>query len=87
MTSFEIDFRMFERQPHSDQLSITFTLSMEYIFETLETADVDMNPPHSIIEPIVNRNFENTFHHHNLPNQHKHTSKTSSQQYHNSNTI
>ena len=28
MTSFEIDFRSFERQPQSDQLSILFTPSM-----------------------------------------------------------
>ena len=35
MTSFEIEFRRFERKPQSNQLSIIFTPSMEVIFETL----------------------------------------------------
>ena len=63
MNLFELGFRRFELQPQSNQLSIIFNPSMELIFETLETADVDMNPSHSMIESIVNRNFGNTFHH------------------------
>ena len=55
MTSFELDFRRFERQPQSEKLSIIFTPSMEIIFETIETVYIEMNLPHSIFEPIVNR--------------------------------
>ena len=86
MAYFELDFRGFERQPQSEQISITFTPSMENIFETLETADVDMNPSQSIIGPIVNRNFLNTLHHQNGPNKDQRTNKNAIQQYHNSNT-
>ena len=46
MTSFDICFRRFERQPQSDQLSIIFTPSMEVISETMEISDIDTNPPH-----------------------------------------
>ena len=49
MTYFELDFRRFERQPQSDQLSIIFTPSMEVIFGALKTLDIDMNPSHSMI--------------------------------------
>ena len=59
---------------------------MEVIFETIETEDIDMNPYHSIIEPIVKRKFGNTFHHQNEPNQYQHTNKSTSQQYKHSNT-
>ena len=38
---------------------------MKLIFETLETAYIYINPSHSIIDPIVNRKFGNTFHHKN----------------------
>ena len=34
-TSFELEFRHFERQPQNNELSIIFTTSMEVIFETL----------------------------------------------------
>ena len=44
MTSFELNFGKFERQPQRDQLSIIFRPSIEIIFETLETADIDMHP-------------------------------------------
>ena len=69
MNFFELVFRKFERQPQSDQLSITFNHSIELIPETMETADIDMNPSNSMIDPIVNRNFGNAFHHQNGPNQ------------------
>ena len=42
-----------------------------------------MNPPHSIINPIVNRNFGNKFHHQNGPNKRQHTNKNASHKYHN----
>ena len=74
-TSFELDFGKFEHQPQSDQLSIIFTPSIELIFKTLETAEIDLNPHHSMIDPIFNRKFENTCHHQNGPNQHQHTKK------------
>ena len=63
MTYFEIYFIRFECQPQSDQLSIILTPSIELIFKNLETSDIEMNPSHSIIEPIVNRKSGNTFHH------------------------
>ena len=84
--SFGIDFRRFESQPQSNQLSITFTPSIEIIFETLETVDFDKNLSHSIIETIFNRNFRNTFHHHNGSNKRQRNNKHVSKQYHNSNT-
>ena len=80
MNSFEIEFRRFGRQPQSDQLSIIFTPKVEEIFETLETADIDMYPSHSMIEPIVKNNFENTFQHQNGPNRRQHTHKNTSHQ-------
>ena len=86
MTSFELDFKRFEHQPQSDQLSEIFTPSMEGTFKTLQTADIDMNPSHSMIEPIVNRNFRNTFHHQNVPNQRQHINKNASQRYQHSST-
>ena len=63
MTFFELDFRRFECHPQSEQLYIIFTPSVEGILETLETSDIDMNKYHSMIEPIVNRKFGNTFQH------------------------
>ena len=87
MTSFELYVRRFERQPQSNQLSIILFPSMELIFETLETADIDMSPYHSMIEPIFNSKFVNTFHHQNVPNNCQHTNKNFSQKYHHSTTI
>ena len=86
MTSFELNFSRFERYPQSEQISITFTSSMELIFETIEIVDIGMNQHNSIIEPIVNRNFGYKFHHQNRPNQRQHISKNSSQQYQHSTT-
>ena len=86
MTSFYIDFRLLEHQPQKYQLSIIFTPSMEVILETLEKLDIDMNPSHSMIEPIVNNNLGNKLQHHNGPNQRQHTNKNTSHQYQHSNT-
>ena len=82
MNYFEISFRLFERSPQSDELKHTLDQSIENIFETLETDGIDMNPYQSMIDPIVNRKFVNTFHHQNGPNQRQHTNKNSSQKYH-----
>ena len=62
MTYLELYFRRFECQTQSSQISIIFNSSIELIFETLETADIDINPSHSIIDPIANRKFENKLH-------------------------
>ena len=67
--------------PQSDQISNIFNPKTEEIFETIETADIDMNISHSIIEPIINRNFGNTFQHRNVPNQRQHNNINTSQQY------
>ena len=64
---------MFEHQTQSQQLSLTFTLKIEEIFEALETVDMYMTPSDSIIKPISNRNFGNTYHHKNGPNQCEYT--------------
>ena len=68
--------------PQSDQIKHTFDKSIEHTFETLDTAEIYMNTYHSMIEPIINRNFGNTFHHHNGKNKRQHTNKNSSQKYH-----
>ena len=81
MTSYELYYRSFERQPQSKQLPLTFTLKMEEIFETLEAAYIDINPLHSVIESIFNRNLGNKFQHHNVPNQRQRIHKNTSQQY------
>ena len=86
MTPFELDYRSFEHQPQSQQLSLTFTPKIEEIFESLETSDIDITPSHSIIEPIVNRNFGNIFQHHNGPNQFQNKHKNTSQQHQHINT-
>ena len=87
MTSFELDFRSFDHQLQSNQLSITLSPSMKLIFETLEIADVDMNPSHSMIVLFINRNYGNTFQHQNGPNHHQNTHKHSSKQYQHRKTI
>ena len=46
INAFELDFRRFERQPQSGQLSIISTPSMEFIFENIKTVDIDINPHH-----------------------------------------
>ena len=81
MTSFEIYYRKFERLPQIQQLSTTFNPTIEEVFETLDTADIDMSSSHSMIKPIVNHNFGNKFQHHNGPNQRQHPYKNTSQNY------
>ena len=81
MTSFALDLRRFERQPQSEHLSTIFTLSMELNFEPLKTDDIDMNPSHSVIDHIVNRNFGNTFCHQNGTNKCQHTNKNNTHKY------
>ena len=50
MNPFELYYRRFELHPQIQQLFLSFTPKMEEIFETLETADIYMNPSHSIIK-------------------------------------
>ena len=69
MTSFELKYKSLEQKPQIHQLLTTFYFTLEQVFETLETSDIDMLKKHSIIEPIFNRNFGNNFRHQNLPNQ------------------
>ena len=85
-TPFELDYRRFDRQKQIQQLSITFSPKIEEIFETLETADIDITSSHSIIETIVNRNFANTLQHQNGPIQRQQTHKNTSQQHQYRNT-
>ena len=86
MTFYDLEYRRFERQPQSNQLYLTFTPKLEEIFETIETADININSYQSLIEPIIDRNFKNTFQHHNGPNKRQHTHKNTSQQYQHKNT-
>ena len=76
MNPFELDYIKYERHPQSQQLSTTFIPTIKELFETLETSDIYMTSSHSIIEPIVNRDFGNMFQHHNGPNQRQQTHKT-----------
>ena len=59
---------------------------MEEIFEIIEIADIDMNPPHPMTEPIVDRNFGNTIQHNNGPNKRQHTHKNNIKYYQHINT-
>ena len=63
MTPFELDYIKFERLPQIHQLSTTFTSTIEEVFETLDTAYINMISLNSMIEPIVNHIFGNTFQH------------------------
>ena len=58
MTSFNLDFIIFEHQPQSDQPFTIFKPSIELIFETLETDEIYMHPYHSMTDHIINRNLE-----------------------------
>ena len=42
MTSYEPENRKFEQNIHRKQLSTTFHFTIEELFETLDTADVDV---------------------------------------------
>ena len=86
MNSFQLDFIRFERHPQSYQLYIIFNPSMELILENTQTADIDMNPYHSMIEHIINRNFGNKLHHQNGQNQRQHTNKNDIHKYQHSTT-
>ena len=76
MTILEIDYGKFECIPQRHQLPTLFNSKIEEVFENIETKDEDMSKFHSMIKPIFNRNFGNTFHHHNGPNQRQHINKT-----------
>ena len=67
-TPYELDYRKFECLPQIYQLSTTCTSTIEEVFETLETAYIDMASSHSMIEPIINWNLGNIFQHQNGPN-------------------
>ena len=86
MTPFGLYYGNFECLPQSQKLSTTFNPTIEEVFETLETSDIDMTSSPSMIEPIVNRNFGNKFQHQNGPNQRQHTHKNTSQKYQHRNT-
>ena len=81
MTTFELGYINFECLSQSQKLYTTFTSKIEEVFETLETSDIDIKSPHSMIEPIVNHNFLNTFQHHNGKNQHQQTHNNTSKRY------
>ena len=81
MTTFEIEYRKFELIPQRHQLSTILNSTIEELFETLETEDVDISTSHYMIEPIVNWNIGNKFHHHNVTNKHQHIYKNTSQHY------
>ena len=81
ITIFEPEYRNFEQLPQRYQLSTTFHFTIEEIFGTLETANLDMSKPHSVIDPIVNRKFGNILHRYNGPNQWQHVHKCTSQKY------
>ena len=81
IATFELNYRNFEWLPQRHQLTTTFHFTIEEVFETLDTEDLDMSTAHSIIDPIVNRNFGSTFHHKNLPNQRQCVYKNKTQKY------
>ena len=87
MTLYELDYEKFECLPQIHQLSTTFISTIEEFFEILETVDIYVTLPHSIIETILNRDFGNKFQHQNGPNQLQHIHKNTSQQYQQRNTI
>ena len=79
MTTFEPEYRKFELLPQSQQPPTMLQFKIEEVFETLETAGVDISTAHSMIDPILNRNFGNTFYHPNGSNKFQHTHKNISQ--------
>ena len=60
MAPFEQYYRNFEGLPQAHQVSTTFTPTIGEVFETLDIEDIDMTPPHSMIEPIVKQTFGST---------------------------
>ena len=79
MTTFEPEYRKFELPPQRQQLPTMFHFTIEEVFETLETSDVDISTAYSMIDPFVNGNFGNNFHCQNVPNQRQNTHKNISQ--------
>ena len=81
MTKFELEHIYYEQNQKIHQLTTIFHFTIIWVFETLETADVVISTANypTMIGPIVNINFFNTFRHQNVPNQcqqfHKHTCK------------
>ena len=75
MTTFELDYIKFKRLPQINQLFTIFQSTIEEVFETIEKSDLDMSASNSMIEPIVNQKFGNTFHHHNETNKRQHIHK------------
>ena len=71
MTTIKLEYGKFERKPSRHQLSNTFQFTIEEVFKTPETSDVEMTAANysTMIELIVNRNFGNNFHPPNGPNQ------------------
>ena len=69
MTYFEMDYRKCQPKPQRHQLSIDFEITAEQVFETLEIADINIKTTGSpkMVEPIVNSNVGNNFHHQNVP--------------------
>ena len=83
MTSFELDYMKFEYKPQRHKPNNKFLFTTKEVFETLKAADVDTTTTLSsnMIEPIFNRNFGNTFHHHNGPNHCQRANKHTYQHY------
>ena len=81
MNTFEIYYRKFQRLSQTHQLSTTFHFTIEEVFETLDTANIEISTTNSIVDPILNRNFGNTFHHQNGINQCQQFHKNISQHY------
>ena len=79
LNNFELEYRKFEHNSQRRQISTTFKFTIEGVFETLETADVDMSTYYYMIDPIFNRKFGNTFHHQNGKNQRQHAPKNTGQ--------
>ena len=75
MSTCEIQYRTFECNKHRHQLSTIFQHTIREFFETLDTEDVYMSTSHSMIDHIINRNFVNTFHRQNVPDQLQHFHK------------
>ena len=57
MTSFELEYINFEQLKQIHQLSNTLHFIIEEVFETLERVDVYLSTDHTMVDPIVNRNF------------------------------
>ena len=81
MTNFELYYRNFERLPQRHQIYTKSQSTIREAFETIKTAYVEMSIAHSMIDPIFNIHFGNTFHHRNGKNQRQHIHKNTSKQY------